>query len=156
METIEERYVDKSGWADGPWQKEADKVQWLDKATGFPCLIVRGPVGALCGYVGVPAEHPWYGVDYTRIDVDVHGELTYSNKCQEDGKICHTVGPGEGGDVWWLGFDCSHLGDANPKYVDTLPYNVWGEGTYRTMEYVRQEVLSLAQQAKSASKNNTE
>ena len=65
MERIEYRdVVDKSQWGDGPWQSEPDKIQWQDAATGLPCLIVRGPVGALCGYVGVPKTHPAYGLHY--------------------------------------------------------------------------------------------
>lgn len=64
METIEYRTDDKAGWGDGPWQSEPDKRQWQDDATGLPCLIVRGPVGALCGYVGVPEGHPAYGLSY--------------------------------------------------------------------------------------------
>lgn len=62
METSEHRDVDKSGWGPGPWNDEPDKRQWQDEATGLPCLIVRGPVGALCGYVGVPPDHPAYGL----------------------------------------------------------------------------------------------
>lgn len=61
METIEYRTVDKSKWGDGPWQDEPDKKQWRDPETGLPCLIVRGPGGALCGYVGVPANSPAFG-----------------------------------------------------------------------------------------------
>lgn len=64
MDRIESRTIDKTGWGDGPWQSEPDKLQWQDEATGLPCLIVRGPVGALCGYVGVPTEHPAHGLSY--------------------------------------------------------------------------------------------
>lgn len=64
METSEHRDVDKSGWGPGPWNDEPDKRQWQDEATGLPCLIVRSPVGALCGYVGVPPDHPAYGLSY--------------------------------------------------------------------------------------------
>ncbi len=49
--------VDKSEWGPGPWQDEPDKAQWLDAGSRLPCLIVRGPVGALCGYVGLPPGH---------------------------------------------------------------------------------------------------
>lgn len=65
MRTIEYRTQDKSEWGPGPWQDEPDKVQWLDPVTNYPCLIVRSQVsGSLCGYVGVPKEHPAYGLDY--------------------------------------------------------------------------------------------
>lgn len=64
MKVMEESLVDKSEWGPGPWQSEPDKRQWQDETTGLPCLIVRGPVGALCGYVGVPPDHPAYGLAY--------------------------------------------------------------------------------------------
>lgn len=70
MQTKRWTYVDKSKWRDGPWKAEIDKKQWLDEETGLPCLIVRGPSGALCGYVGVGKSHPFFEKDYsTRIPV---------------------------------------------------------------------------------------
>lgn len=83
MKTIEYHTVDKSGWGQGPWQDEPDKKQWLDEATGLPCLIVRGPTGSLCGYVGVPATHRYYGSDYDHVQADAHGGLTFAGKCAE-------------------------------------------------------------------------
>lgn len=56
---------DKSSWTDGPWQHEPDKVQWIDAGSDLDCLIVRGPSGALCGYVGVPEGHPLFGIGYS-------------------------------------------------------------------------------------------
>lgn len=111
--------VDKSGWGPGPWQDEPDKEQWADGATGYACLLKRGPVGALCGYVGVPAGHPWHGVGYDDIEPypEVHGGLTYSSLCQEgpEGEtICHVAAPGEPEPLWWLGFDCAHAFDTWP------------------------------------------
>lgn len=65
METKQETYIDKSSWARGPWDSEPDKMQFTDEATGLPCLVVRGPAGALCGYVGVSKGHPLYEVQYS-------------------------------------------------------------------------------------------
>jgi hypothetical protein len=62
--TIEYRTTDKTEWGAGPWQDEPDKRQWTDAVTGLPCLIVRGPIGALCGYVGVSSDHPLHGREY--------------------------------------------------------------------------------------------
>ena len=85
VETIEYRgVVDKSTWGDGPWQAEPDKKQWSDPATGLPCLIVRGPVGALCGYVGVSPDHPLYGKGHDDLDVEVHGGLTFARGCEPE------------------------------------------------------------------------
>lgn len=64
MQAIEYRTIDKSSWGRGTWQDEPDKRQWQDEATGLPCLIVRSPLGHLCGYVGVSASHPWHGKSY--------------------------------------------------------------------------------------------
>lgn len=170
------RHTDKSAWGDGPWQQEPDKVQWVDEATGLDCLIVRGPAGALCGYVGVPESHPWFGVEYGSCTVSesgqcgdengdggwcdhrpesliqVHGGLTFSDLCQEDAieghGICHIAEPGRPEKVWWFGFDCAHCYDLTPK---PSPVPFWrdrreADRSYRTREYVAQQCASLAVQ----------
>lgn len=130
----------------GPWTEEPDKVQWLDPATGLDCLIVRGGLGALCGYVGVQPGHPWHRIDYSGCTepaqhadkndtsycahapesrIEVHGGLTYSALCDGDDQdvsrhICHVPLPGRPHDVWWFGFDCSHSGDFVPSYGRAL------------------------------------
>lgn len=87
MKSIEYHTIpNKADWGDGPWVREPDKAQWRDPETGLPCLIVRGPSGALCGYVGVPESHPMYNVEYDNVhnaypDLSVHGGLTYSDFC---------------------------------------------------------------------------
>jgi hypothetical protein len=56
--------LDKTGWAEGPWMREPDLIEW--RSDGYPqlaCKIQRARIGALCGYVGVPLGHPWYGLD---------------------------------------------------------------------------------------------
>lgn len=159
METIEYRgVVDKSDWGDGPWQSEPDKKQWRDAATGLPCLIVRNAhaTGALCGYVGVSANHPTYGKNYGDVDVDCHGGLTFSDSCHHSADpsrgICHIPGEGEPDDIWWLGFDCAHGGDVSPLIVQRLakaglPPIPWIEQEeYRTFAYVESECAKLAAQ----------
>lgn len=54
-------FLDKTSWGDGEWLHEPDKAQWQDPTTGLPCLIVRGPQNAWCGYAGVEESHPWFG-----------------------------------------------------------------------------------------------
>lgn len=119
----------KAQWGRGPWTNEPDKAQGVDDATGYPWLIVRGPMGSLCGYVGVPEGHPWYEVAYREIDADVHGGLTYSDHCspKEDidrlgigRSICHIVHDDEHEDAWWVGFDCGHAFDLMPGLRFTL------------------------------------
>lgn len=160
MKTIKYTTVDKSKWMRGIWDNEPDKVQYPDKSTGLPCLIVRGPHGGWCGYVGVPEGHPWFQKDYNDVDAQVHGGLTYAHFCAEGMNeaysICHIPGPGEPDRVWWLGFDCAHYGDIMPayegiyseyssRYKDLVPYK-----KYRDIGYVKKEVRSLAKQAAKA------
>lgn len=149
MDTIEYRTADKSGWPQrGEWDNEPDKKQWQDGATGLPCLAVRGPGGHWCGYVGVPEGHRFYQRDYDDVHVDVHGGLTYSAFCatgDEQSNICHRPAEGEPDHVWWLGFDCAHLGDASPKWDRERRHSDFAE-TYKTLAYVERECASLAKQ----------
>lgn len=158
METKEYRYVDKSKWGRGEWQDEPDKIQWTDEDTGLPCLVVRGPSGALCGYVGVSEGHRFFGKEYSSGDYDseeyrqspgslleAHGGITFSDFCRESPDhrgICHIPGPGEPDRVWWLGFDCAHYGDHCPAFDRGFSH----ESDYKNLFYVQSECRSLAQQ----------
>lgn len=44
------------------WETEPD-YEFFHEA-GLPCVINRGPSDSLCGYVGIPASHPWHGKEY--------------------------------------------------------------------------------------------
>lgn len=150
--------AEKKKWGPGPWQDEPDRLEF--EHVGLPCLIVRSSrSGVLCGYVAVPPGHPWHGKNFGDVDGDVHGGLTYSAKCA--GRICHVPKPGEPDDVWWLGFDCSHLYDVRPgdaALFASLPQYATAAAlmraepgsVYRTMPYVRGECARLAEQAKAA------
>lgn len=151
MKTIDYSFIDKSGWQRGPWDNEPDKRQWMDEATGLPCLIVRGVMGSLCGYVGVPTTQRG------AIDVDeleVHGGVTFTGPWRGTMHgICHVVGHGENDDVQWVGFDCAHYMDAMPGADAALPasflvdHPMYGEGnTYRDFAYVTAECQRLAKQ----------
>lgn len=159
MEYREYRHIDKSVWPErGPWDDEPDKIQFEDEATKLPCLIVRGPHGGLCGYVGVAEGHPFFGKEYDSCDPwpRVHGGLTFSSFCAEDGKehgICHTPGPGEPDRVWWLGFDCAHSGDISPKYDRRERFD--GYGTYKALGYVKAECARLAEQLSKVAKGES-
>jgi hypothetical protein len=141
--------INKSGWPDGPWKFEKDKIQFEDEATGLPCLIVRNPGGALCGYVGITEGHPLFGRDYNEPDfptLDVHGGLTFSDFCadseDETRHICHLPEPGEPHRVYWLGFDCNHWDDYMPAYEKLSAIL---DGEYRNVAYVQAECAKLAE-----------
>lgn len=161
MKTIVTKFKgkEKKELPPGPWDNEPDKKQWLGKATGLPCLIVRTPLGHLCGYVGVYKTHPFYGKDYDNVNthnyIDVHGGLTFSNKSQKGGKFCYKVEKEEDDDVWWwLGFDCAHVGDLIPSMLEL--YNKMNieipdyhnKDIYRDIDYVTAECEKLAVQLK--------
>lgn len=137
--------VDKTKWPQGEWNNEPDKAQWVTES-GLHGLIVRNYGGALCGYAGLPEGHPLFGKEYDRaydyVNIDVHGGLTFSDRCSGDPdghSICHKADD----EVWWLGFDTAHSGDMSPAYVGRLDSQYC---QYRNLAYVKREVESLARQ----------
>ena len=165
-ERLRKRTEDKATWPDGPWKSEPDRKAWTDEASGLSCLVLRGPSGSWCGYVGVPSSHPAHGLPYSQYevplekvsdgsatpdsvkiqkavnDLQVHGGLTYSGSDELRSPPLH-----------WFGFDCSHAGDWSPKYDDVSDLGRetgWGATEeYRTLDYVMAECASLAKQLAS-------
>ena len=126
-----------------PWENEPDHAEWVQEISGYKCRISRMEgSGALCGYVGIPKEHRFWGVSYeesnvelSEIEVDVHGGLTYS----EEGKDGY----------WYFGFDTTHANDFAPKLVELLiefgrkdlPFHYCMN--YKKWEYVEEQVFWL-------------
>ena len=81
--------------------------EWSGSIGGFEASIKKVQLEMmnpwLCGYIRLPAEHPWLELGYD-VDCDVHGGITYN----QDGQV---------------GFDCGHYGDQiqvqNMEYVKT-------------------------------------
>lgn len=148
--------ADRSALAEGPWDKEPDRVDF--EAQGYPCLILRHPsLGHLCGYVGIPEGHPAHGKHYNALDVSVHGGLTYSHECRGD--ICHISQDGD--KTFWFGFDCAHYDDSSPWSMQKA-FALMGRpdpglghgmlhdaGTYKDIEFVTEECKALAAQLKA-------
>jgi len=128
----------RDGWPRGPWDDEADEYEW--RHFGFPCLIIRNVLGALCGYVAVAEGHPWFGKDADDIDASAHGGICYTDVCARN--ICHIPRAGEPARVWWVGFDCAHYNDLCPALGCAFDYQ-----TYKPISYVVREVRNLAKQA---------
>lgn len=117
--------------------EEGNFYEWRDKYSGYICRIIR-PIsdGWLCGYVSVPEGHNCFGKGYDDVNVEVHGGLTYSRDMGVKGN-------------WWLGFDCVHAGDLNPRDVLVYGYKSYhDDDTYRTVHYVKNECKELAKQLK--------
>lgn len=167
--TMQTWHFDKlAGVPEGPWTGEPDKAQWVDAATNLDCLIVRGPLGALCGYVGVPFEHPLHGADAGDVlFLDVAHGVNYSDLCDDrmmpDG-ICHVPAAGRPANVWWFGFDnglvlrdvvplhdhmMAELRRTTPVFAEMPPMPEppeWLRATYKPLPYVIAQCESLAAQ----------
>lgn len=129
----------------------------------LPIIITEHPeMLHLCGYVGVPKGHPWFGIEYNQClegcpgepnqftpsitswfcdhekpetVTEVHGGLTYSS--MGDGEYLP-----EG--YWWFGFDCAHAGDYVPGLAG-LRISLL-VGVFRDKDYVEHECRNLAKQ----------
>lgn len=74
------------------------------------------------GYILLPHNHPFYGIDYNSLSIDIHGGLTFGDYFSnslfldwiEDKEIFGDVNRDnfEMFDKYWMiGFDTSHFGD---------------------------------------------
>lgn len=142
-----EDLVDKSSWGEGVWQDEPDKILWVDPKTDYLCMVVRGSsrMGHLCGYVGVPEDHPDHGKHYDKVDVNVHGGLTFAGDGVGHPLFEDRFASRDDDNVWWLGFDCAHCFDYKPGFPIELRNMMRGE-EYRDLEYTKEEVTGLAGQ----------
>lgn len=141
-----------------PWLTEPEREEF--EHCGFKCLILRHEhIGHLCGYVGLPESHPWFGVGYNQCFlgcksedctwekhhpspekmINVHGGLTFSQ-----------MGEGKYPEGYrWFGFDCAHCYDYCPGMDELLTrfgssYDMGG--VYRDIDYVRNEIKRMAEQ----------
>jgi len=142
---LEAKHKMKLFFAIRPWEDEPDHAEWVQYISGYKCRISRNEVtGTLCGYVGIPKEHRFWGVNYDGhreledIADNVHGGLTYSQ---------------QGDDGWWyFGFDTAHADDFAPKMVEDLIglggdlslksrlFNYWDCANYKTWEFVEDQI----------------
>lgn len=126
-----------------PWEDEPDRAEWIQEPSGYKCRIRRNPItGTLCGYVGIPKGHRFWGVGYeghnTEVDDisdNVHGGLTYSQE-EDDG-------------WWYFGFDTAHHDDFSPKIVELLidrhisNSRFYDSLNYKAWEYVDDQIYWL-------------
>jgi hypothetical protein len=148
----------RSAWGPGPWLDEPEAVVFEHQ--GYCCVLKRHFfLGTWNGYVVVPDDHrvarlarlspfgdPDNSIYRQGIDLKVHGGVTwYGDAPGRDGE------PGvadtallilERGFVF--GFDASHALDLIPHFGATMPRQV-----YRTVGYMREEVIQLANQLKA-------
>ena len=140
--------IDKSKWGNGEWKNEPDFIQYVDKKTGYPCLIIRSTsTGCLLGYVGIPKSNGYFGMHCNEIDICVHGGLTQSLHTSQLSHIfyhCMMLQYSEYSDYWWLGFDTEHWFDFCPKYGDRSITK--DNKSYKDVRYVKSHIRYLARQ----------
>jgi hypothetical protein len=130
---------------------------WFTES-GYRAVVIFNETGHRCGYVEIPRSHPCYEKEYSDIDVDVHGGLTFSAYSKE---MPYDTPAG----FWVLGFDCIHYGDAidleayerysNMGYIPKVQEDIshifnaiFTDDEVRTLDFVVAECESLAAQLK--------
>jgi hypothetical protein len=104
-----------------PWKYEPNRLE--TEINGYPALIIRTKNSHLCGYIGIPETHKFYGVDYSEIPAYVHGGLTYGDYGNDDhiGELYYKPKENnDGNNLYWLGFDCAHAGDYTPGSYESM------------------------------------
>ena len=118
---------------------------------GYRCVVIFGDMGFRCGYVGVEADNPLYGKNYSDyLDInksELDGEpidkrgimpillaaFDEDERARLDMYFNVHGGLTYAGDragypvesnLWWLGFDCGHYGDGNDW---DLVEKYWGD-----------------------------
>jgi hypothetical protein len=127
---------------------------------GFEWHVLRNHRGYRCGYVRVPAGHPWHGRyhnEFNQEDVDevleavkLHNELSFS----EPDMACDKEGEDN---AWWLGFAYSYTEDLpdpllaensdDPEFWRSIAFD---DATVKSQEFYEAECRSLCEQAAAA------
>lgn len=158
MNEIEQQYQFTSDeklqwWGYGEWVEEPDFLEFYHN--DIKCIVRRVAIkepytkevhifgGHLCGYVRIPADHPYHHKIYEDVNIDCHFGLTF----------------GEVSNGHWIGFDCGHMGDIIPsmkklrkKYPDLFPipeelkYSWLFNPTYKNIDYCIEQCKSMADQ----------
>jgi len=126
----------------GPWTNEPDQEVFTHQGT-FCAILRHCGMGFVNGYICIDKDHPWFGLDDSKIDSICHGGVTYA---------CNTP-PTKGlagWGKWWVGFDTGHTGDLTPP--PAFRPSMFGNtrAVYRDWEYVRNEVKILVADSQNA------
>jgi hypothetical protein len=133
----------------GPWMIEPDLFEF--SAYGFPCIILRHPsLFHLCGYVGVPEDHPDFYKDYNELGgkYAAPGGLTFGDFGEYNDKRYK-----------FFGFDCAHYADLSPSMLayfgghSEFEKRYLGNASYKSLKWVEGEVRRLAMQLFELAKN---
>jgi len=67
---------------------------------GLRCRVLQAS-HSINGYCAVPKNHPDFGKDYSDLDIDVHGGLTFGEQGGSDERWPDS-------NLFWFGFDTAH------------------------------------------------
>jgi hypothetical protein len=119
---------------------------------GYAWEVWHNGLGYRCGYVRLPAGHPWVGLQSKDVPARVHGRVTFARAVAG---------------AWWVGFDLGHsfdlrdpslpggMTELDPMAVvetvafDLLNVSEWPPGppAIRDDDYAEAECRSLCEQA---------
>lgn len=147
----------------GPWKGEPDKFAWTDKATGYPCVVVREYTGEYGAHVGVPPTHSLSGYKAKAVPGEIseglHRPISSAEPCQRNApepvSICHisariahgqrmaAMNPQQEDDAWWLGMTFDGPRDLVPAGGKRNLSAERGE-TYRDARFAFEQATLLA------------
>lgn len=159
----------ESWWGKGEWCDESDLVEF--EHFGLKCKVIRQATpepdtkelhmfgGHLCGYVSIDKDHAYYEKNYSDLDLEAHGGITFGD-FHDDG-------------LYWIGFDCGHCMDVIPSMQFLKKKYNFFEGdsildeirkrhkdnplfnpTYKNISYAIEECKSLAEQLDKLKSND--
>lgn len=128
-----------------PWITEPHQVTWTDEETNLPCVILRHEMGFLCGYVGIPQDHPMFGLTLKECKniFRIHGGITECRYLSNEEVLTTWENYHQSKhylDAWFFSFDCGHYGDFIPGREDI------SFGIYRDIKFVKEQCKLLARQ----------
>lgn len=114
------------------WENEPDLFMGRETPdTPYPFIVIRAPLGAWNGYVGIPKDHPFYGKGYDEIPVKgpkTRADVDYAR---------------ENGQFWAVGFSHgARSGNHEPAQEKCFDH----DDTYQTMQDTIKETFRLARQ----------
>lgn len=110
-------------------EQEGDHYKWIHN--GVQCYIERNDFLSWCGYINLEDRHTFYNTSYDKINVSVHGGLTFDEHFEGFRRI---------------GFDCNHASDLSLLCFNYPALYRNNNFTYKDKKFVINETNKLADQ----------
>ena len=143
------RYVDRTGWDHGPWDREPDAEFWREG--DYYGFALRNPErGTWCGYAAVPPGHPQWGASADATGLQGPREYTFAGRASD---LPEHFNLGQGAEGYWaFGFHCAYGHDDWPgvRQFGDFPRLL----KYRKLSYVKGLVQETIAQLRAGSQEN--